>query len=448
MSRWDAPAVCRSGWDFTRRMRLAAAAIGVVLAGIGSPAAAQDLSSEALADSLAELSRRIDVLAAELERERVGEAMPTADESHFGFGPAASKVYRSEHGVSIGGYGEMLYQHADAETDSDVLSGRNDQLDWLRAVLYFGYRWNDRWLLNSEIEFEHGSTGEGGEVSVEFAYVDYQWRPELGFRAGLLLVPMGLVNELHEPTVFHGARRPLVETAIIPTTWRENGLGVFGEMENLSYRTYVINGMDARGFTAGGIRGGRQDGAQARADDFAWVGRVDTDFAPGLLAGASVYAGRSGQEVADTTGTVLDVGTVIAEVHADWKWKGLEARALAAFSQLDEVAELNEALGLTGAGGVGEEQNGWYVEAAYDLLSRRQQGEQALFPFVRYESFNTQAEVPSGFTANPATEINVLTAGVDYRPIDPLVFKLEYQDFSNEAESGVDQVNASLGYIF
>ncbi len=178
-----------------------------------------------------------------------------------------------------------------------------------------------------------------------------------------------------------------------------------------------------------------------------WDGSTPT-MLPGSLAGASVYAGRSGQEIATPGGEVLDVGTTIAEVHADWKWQGLEARALAAFSQLDEVAELNEALELTDAAGVGEEQNGWYVEAAYDLFSRRQQGEQALFPFVRYESFNTQAEVPSGFTANPATEINVLTAGVDYRPIDPLVFKVEYQDFDNEAESGVDQVNASLGYIF
>jgi hypothetical protein len=431
-------------------MRLAACAIGLGLASIGSPVTAQDMSSQALADSLAELSRRIDVLAAELERERLGEAAPVANESRYGFGPAASKVYRTEHGVSIGGYGEMLYQHADAENESDLPSGRSDELDFLRAVLYFGYRWTDKWLLNSEIEFEHGSTGEGGEVSVEFAFAEYQWRPELGFRAGLLLVPMGLVNELHEPTVFHGARRPLVENSIIPTTWRENGFGIFGEMEGLSYRTYVVNGMDARGFTAGGIRGGRQDGARARADDFAWVGRVDSDFLPGLMAGASVYAGRSGQEVpADTVGTdVLDVGTTIAEVHADWKWRGLEARALAAFSQLDEVAELNEALELTGAGGVGEEQNGWYIEGAYDLFSLWPRGEQALFPFVRYESFNTQAEVPEGFTANPATEVNVLTAGVDYRPIDPLVFKLEYQDFSNEAESGVDQVNAAVGYIF
>jgi hypothetical protein len=135
-------------------------------------------------------------------------------------------------------------------------------------------------------------------------------------------------------------------------------------------------------------------------------------------------------------------------VHADWKWKGLEARALAAFSQLDEVEGLNQALELTGPAGVGEEQNGWYVEAAYDLFSRWPQGEQALFPFLRYESFNTQAEVAEGFVANPATEVNVLTAGVDYRPIDPLVFKVEYQDFDNEAESGVDQVNAALGYIF
>src|SRR5690606_5504586 len=117
-----------------------------------------------------------------------------------------------------------------------------------------------------EIEFEHASTGQGGEVSVEFAYLDYLATPHLGVRAGMVLVPMGFVNELHEPTTFLGTTRPLTESTIIPTTWRENGAGVFGDIGDFSYRAYVINGLDAvgggssraGGFSAAGLRGGRQ----------------------------------------------------------------------------------------------------------------------------------------------------------------------------------------------
>ena len=141
----------------------------------------------------------------------------------------------------------MLYQGYDDTLDDGTDSGATDQLDFLRAIVYFGYKWNDHWLFNSEIEFEHASTEDGGEASVEFAYLDYLWKPELNARAGLLLIPMGFVNELHEPTTFLGARRPDVERVIIPTTWRENGFGLFGEAGPVSYRTYVVNGFEADG---------------------------------------------------------------------------------------------------------------------------------------------------------------------------------------------------------
>ena len=127
--------------------------------------------------------------------------------SDTGFGPAASKVYAIEQGLSIGGYGEMVYQGFAAQRDDGVDSGRKDELDFLRAVLYVGYKWNDDWLFNSEIEWEHAKAGEGqrGEVAVEFAYLERRIRPEINVRAGLLLVPMGFINELHEPTTYLGA---------------------------------------------------------------------------------------------------------------------------------------------------------------------------------------------------------------------------------------------------
>ena len=201
------------------------AALREALASLQSPETGPDLS---------ELARRIDLVAAELETLKLGEVAVQADRSLHGLGPAASKVYQQPKGVSIGGYGEMVYQNFAATNDAGAPSAKTDEIDLLRGVVYVGYKWSDRWLLNTDLEWEHSSTGMGGEASVEFAYVYRLIRPEFNVRAGLVLLPMGLLNELHEPTVFLGARRPGVENAILPTTWRENGVGVFGEIGGLS----------------------------------------------------------------------------------------------------------------------------------------------------------------------------------------------------------------------
>lgn len=380
---------------------------------------------------ITELERRLDLIAAEIERLKIGEAARisgSADESEHGLGPAASKIYRAERGISIGGYGELLYQSPE-EGEAEF--------DLLRAVLYFGYKFDDRWLFNSEIEYEHA----GEEVGVEFAYLDYLWRPQANVRAGLLLVPMGFINELHEPTTFLGANRPISERIIIPATWRENGFGLFGEAGPLSYRTYVVAGLDASGFTAGGLRGGRQEGIESSAEDLAWVGRLDYSGLPGLLVGGSAYVGDSGQ------GSDLGVGTQILEGHLEWKWRGLELRALAVQAELDDVAELNDELGLSGNQSVGERLTGQYLQVGYDVLAGRG-GDQAFIPFGRWETYNTQDEVPRGFSADPANDVEVLTLGFSYKPIDQIVVKVDHQSFDNEAGTGKDQFNVLLGWIF
>jgi hypothetical protein len=306
----------------------------------------------------------------------------------------------------------------------------------LRAVLYFGYKFNDRWLLNTEIEYEHAN-----EVFVEFAYIDYLWRPQASFRGGLLLVPMGFLNELHEPTTFLGATRPAIEQVIIPTTWRENGFGLFGEAGPFSYRTYVVNGLRGAGFTSGGLRGGRQRGSQARAEDFGWVGRLDFTGVPGLLVGGSAYTGGSGQDLS------ASVDTQILEGHLEWKWRGLELRAMGVQAELDDVADLNRILGFTGSQSVGESLKGHYLQLGYDVLAGRG-GEQAFTPYARWEAYNTQDEVPRGFAANPANDVEVLTLGFAYKPIDQIVIKADHQNFDNEAGTGIDQFNVLLGWIF
>ncbi len=405
----------------------------------------------AAAPDLGELARRLDVLAAEIESLKLGEASAAeADRSERGMGPAASKVYRTGRGLSIGGYGEVLYENFASSRDDGADSGATDTFDALRAVLYAGFKFNDRFVFNSEIEFEHGSTEAGGEAALEFAYVDYLWRPGANFRAGLVLIPMGLVNELHEPTVFLGTRRPDVERFILPSTWRENGLGLYGDAGPWSYRTYVVNGFEAAGFSAEeGLREGKQDGAEAAADDLAWVGRLDWKGLPGLLVGGSLYAGDAGQGLATDAGRRLGVATRISELHLDWRWRSLQLRALAARAKVDQAAELNRALGLGGAEGVGEEMEGGYVELAYDVFARRAAGsERSLRPYLRWERYDTQAAVPAGFLRDPANDVESFTLGIAFQPIDELIFKADYQDYDNDAGTGVDRFNLAIGYVF
>lgn len=398
-------------------------------------------------ERFAELERRLDLLAQEIESMSLGQAAAVADESQYGFGPAASKIYREEAGLSFGGYGEMLYQGFDSSRDDGSASGKKDELDFLRAILYAGYKFNDRWLFNSEIEFEHASTGESGSASVEFAYLDYLWKPRLNLRVGLLLVPMGFVNELHEPTTFLGSSRPSVERQIIPSTWRENGAGIFGELGGFTYRTYLLNGLDASGFSSSGIRGGRQKGSKATADNLAWTGRLDYVGQPGLLAGISAYFGNSGQSIEGSNGQTLGVETSILEGHVEWRRKGFELRGLYARADLDDVAELNQTLGLSGTSSIGEELRGYYLQVGYDLLASRGSA-RGLIPFIRYESLDTQSKVPSGFLRNPSRDVETLTLGLSFKPIDRIVFKVDYQDVDNGSNTGIDQFNVGFGYIF
>jgi hypothetical protein len=387
---------------------------------------------------IAELERKVDVLAGEIEKMKIGEAAQATVSEH-GLGPAASKVYHAERGLSIGGYGEVLYQRFQ---EGGPKSERTSEVDLRRAVLYFGYKFDDKWVLNSEVEYEHGLGAE-----VEFAYIDYLWKPQMSFRAGRILLPVGLINELHEPTVYLGANRPDVETFIIPTTWREDGFGLFGQAGPFSYRTYLVAGFNAEGFTDQGLVEGRQEGVESKADDIAWVGRLDYTGVPGLLAGGSLYTGNSGQGLRSVSGRRLGVATKIYEGHLEWKWRGLEFRALGVESTLGDAAALNETLGRTGEDAIGSKLQGYYVQLGYDVLAGKSGG-RSLTPYARYEAYDTQKEVPAGFLRNPANDVNSVTLGIAFKPIDQIVLKADYQRYDNAAKTGTDQVHVLLGYIF
>lgn len=411
--------------------------------------------------TVAELERKIEVLAKEIENLKLGEASPEAVESVHGLGPAASKVYGVHRGVSVGGYGEMLYENFDGERQDGTPSGKQDQLDYLRAVFYFGYKFDDRILFNSELEVEHATTGEGseerGEVALEFAYLDFLVRPAFNVRAGMMLIPVGFINEMHEPPVYLGSRRPEVERRLIPSTWRENGLGVFGDHGPVTYRAYVVTGLasvegsssEAEGFGPGGIRDGRASGFKAATHDLALTGRLDVRPAPGLTLGTGFHVGETGQGMrAPSTGEVVEGRTALVEGHVEYRWRGLWLRGLYVHTSVDDVEAINDAQGLSGADSVGSRQIGWYAEAGYDVLRSVGGGRQSLVPFVRYESFDTQQRVPAGFASDPANDVTIVTAGCVWKPIPQIAVKADWNRVRNEAATGVDQFNASLGFLF
>ncbi len=436
----DATTLARENAELRERIEQIAREVAALRAAAGGPAPQGDVAARiaALEAENEELRRRIDLVAEDVEHSVVGDLFRPVEGGEHGLGPAASKVYQRESGLSLGGYGEVLYENVQGREGAD-------ELDALRTVLYLGYKFDDRWVFNSEIEFEHA----GEEVGVEFAYLDYHASDPLSLRAGLVLLPMGWINELHEPTTFWSTHRPSVERLILPSTWREVGAGVYGASGDFEYRAYVTNGFDASGYAASGLRGGRQNGSEALAEDVAVSGRLDWTGVDGLVLGAAAYYGDAGQDGTSTGGELPDATTTIYDLHAEYTWGGLRARALYAGAQIDDVAELNAALGLAGADSIGEELKGWYAELGYDVLSLSDaRGQSSLTPFIRYESYDTQADVPAGFTDSPATDVEIVTMGVAYQPIRQVVFKLDYQDVEDDADGAADVLGLGLGFIF
>jgi hypothetical protein len=434
----------------------------VMAMGVALPALAQE-------ERVAELERKVDVLSREIEQMRLGAvAETTAYASRMGFGPAASKVYSRTRGTSVGGYGEMLVARPDRTRQDDTPSGGADRIDFLRAVFYVGHKFSDELLLNTEVEWEHAGikdeaevsvdplTGQGGaelsgEVVLEFAYLDWSRQRAFGIRAGKLLVPVGLVNEQHEPPVFFGARRPETERIIIPTTWAGNGLGLFGELANgLAYRAYVMEGLDAGHFSASqAIRGGRQGGSQSLLEHPAFVARVDWTSTVGLTIGGSAFTGNAWQQPQPVSGPSLDPTVTLFDLHARFEWRGLQARGLLVRGSIGDASALSDALGLTGADRLGEAFGGGYLEAAYDVLPSLAPGTRmGLLPYVRFEVTDTQDDVAAPGLEDPAHHHELVTAGLAFRPDPNVVLKVDREQRKNDARTETSQWNLAIGYLF
>lgn len=426
--------------------RGAVAAMSVLVTLGGAPRSAQ-------ADE-ASLQRQIDVLADEIARLREELAIPETDDqlgSAYGMGPAASKVYGVRQGISLGGYGEFYFAAPIEETDE---SGALNTADFYRFISYFGYKFSDSIVMNTEIEYEHGTTsgnyaGSGGSISVEFAYLDFLLNPRFNVRAGTLLLPLGFVNEMHEPPFYHGNFRPETERSIIPSTWRELGVGAHGQLtDELRYTAYVINGLNAEKFDDQGVRDGRQKGNRALWEDVAGALKLAWEPDAGYGIAVSGLVGQADQNrLLDPADQAFEVTHWVAETHGFVRHRGFEARALVAVSGIDGVEELSELTGET----IPESQLGWYVDVAYDvapqLLGRSTSA--SLSPWVRYEQLDLQREVGGGYTRDRTLDRQLLTVGVDFKPHAQVVLKGEYIHFENAGDKvESDQIRVGAGFVY
>jgi hypothetical protein len=357
---------------------------------------------------------------------------------------ATSASAQSREGVpTLSGYMEI---HLNKIQDQPA------EADLHRFVLMVGHNFSDRIKFWSEVEVEHAFVEGGedtGEDAVEQAYIDLAIHRRLNVRAGMLLVPVGIINERHEPPTFHGVERPFVDTVIIPSTWRDVGAGIFGDLgRGLSYKAYVMPGLDARGFSAEeGIAEGRQQGSHADASDPAVTGRLEYR-SHGLTAGGSFWYGGAGFGL-----TRLDIKTPevgIASIDARYRRGRHELRGQWSLVSIDGAADINRAVqSQVGIGpNVGSRLLGAYGEAATRVSPDSWTHE--LVVFGRYEVFDTQNKMPSGFLPLDHLRRSAVTTGVTYFPDPDVAFKIDVVKERNKSSvvNAPWRVNAGIGWWF
>lgn len=373
--------------------------------------------------------RKTDILASEVEKLKTALVIPESKQykSQYGLGPAASGVYGVNKGLSIGGYGEAVYTNQASDKGA-----KKDTIDAERLVMYLGYKFSDRIILNNEIEFEHASTGEGaeqkGEVSVEFSQLDFLLHPAANIRAGLMLMPMGFINEMHEPTTFHGNYRPEVERRIIQHLARNGRRPVRRTLARPAIPPVRGQRPGRQRLLLRRLERGDARRQHGQGGKLRHCSRVDysPSFVPGLMVGGSAYMGDSGQSQ-KFDGLKKNAFTQLYEGHLQWHYKGFEFRSLGAWGRVNNAAALSAAKGET----IGSATFGWYTEGAYDVMPHLMPtSNQYLAPFVRYERFDTIADVPTGYADDPAQNKEVYQAGVTYKPIGNVAIKADYRNIS------------------
>ncbi|MFD2270120.1 hypothetical protein ACFS07_00675 [Undibacterium arcticum] len=415
----------------------------------------------------AELMQRLDQMAAELKQmkaelsaskqktealEQRQNAQAAAPATAPVAAAPATEAVASTSGIALGAstvlssYGEVNYsrpRHDGSAAETDVA----------RAVIGVTHRFDDKTKMVAEFEWEHAVTSatDSGEAAVEQLYVEREFGNGLRAKGGLFLIPAGLLNTNHEPTAYYGVQRNFVETAIIPSTWREAGVGLSSTMDNgLTWDLGLTTGFDltkwdstsedGRASPLGSIH---QEGQHAKSRNLALHGALNWRGVPGLLLGGSVFTGKLAHGTADFAAP--DARLTLWDLHARYtpgKWDLSTVYARGTISD-------TEAFNLANAGSptpVPSSFYGWYAQAAYQLWKN---SDYKLSPFIRYEQFNTAksySAMPAGLGIATAADEKVWTAGANFNIGEGVVVKADYQKFKQD--NSRDRVNLGLGYSF
>ncbi len=340
-------------------------------------------------------------------------------------GLSGEEAFAQGSTTSIGGYGDAVY--------SRDVHAESSQVDLERFVLFVGHEFSKKISLVSELEMEDAKVtgGEaGGEIAFEQAYIQFRLDPAHSIVAGLFLPRIGILNENHLPTSFNGNERTQVETFIIPSTWRELGVGFYGNNDLLpvEYSVAIVNGLDASGFTHGSlIREGRFEGRNATANNLAVTGSVGFSPGPFRVQVSGYYGGSVGLSPSASDSIGLrggPFGTPVALGEADVQFNAgpFAARALGALVSIPDAAAINRAFG----NGTPRSAYGAYAEVSYDILyAPGAEDKPSLTAFLRYERLNLNAAIPAGIDPDPSLDQHHIITGISYAPIRDIVFKAD-----------------------
>lgn len=366
----------------------------------------------------------------------------------------------------IGGYGEVVASFMGYGTSrfNGTTSGntyeRRNSIAIPRFVLAGDYKFNKHWQVGAEIEFEAGGVGietemeasengeyetemeKGGEVALEQFHITYTLNRYFHVRAGHMVLPIGLTNAHHEPILYFGTVRPESETVVIPSTWHETGLSIFGKFGNdysrMSYEAYVTAGLNADGF-------GRDhwvaDGKQGlfETDNFtspAYTARLDYEGVPGLRVGASVYYCNNAAANADKRYKYSSVGKVpvtIVSADAQYRNRYVTARANVLWGEVGNSKKLSS----VSLSNLSNYHHGAMRRTAKNALSYGAEvglnlknifgvRMPVIYPFARYEYYNPQEKGEAEQAVEARCQVSKWVAGVNWFALPNLVVKLDY----------------------
>ena len=379
-------------------------------------------------------------------------ALPQKNDSIIKYENTADRLLKNNKGFTIGGYGQIDYNQPISSTTIN-----NGTLDIHRLVLLFGYNFNEKLKFVSEVEYEHVK-----EVFVEQAFLQYKLNNYINLRGGLMLIPMGIINEYHEPPTFNGVERPMVDKFIAPTTWRELGLGISGNLieASLKYQLYVVNGFNGYNGSATlngkyGLRKGRQKGADSYISSPNFSGKAEYYGIRGVNIGFSGYYGKTqstaynmlekSDDLAIESADSTVVGVSMVGLDLRYQLKGFAFRGQYIYTSLNNTKAYNQKL----SSDLGSEMIGYYAEVAFDVFSLTEKFNSQLIPFVRYEVYDTHSRVEDNIAKNNAYHNIFITAGISWKITPQVVIKSDYQFYKSNNDNDYSQMfNAGIGLMF